>query len=64
MPLLELIICIFCIGIFILIILTITGIYQQNEKLKDEVQDLKDEVKRLKLMLKDRIIHIKHTIRE
>ena len=61
---LELIICIFCIGIFILIILTITGIYRQNEKLKDEVQDLQAEIKELKLMLKDRIIHIKHTIRE
>lgn len=54
---LELIICIFCIGIFILIILTTTGIYRQNEKLKDEIKELK-------LMLKDRIIHIKHTIRE
>lgn len=61
---LELIICIFCIGIFILIILTTTGIYRQNEKLKDEVQDLQAEIKGLKLMLKDRIIHIKHTIRE
>ena len=40
-----------------LLIVSINGVYKQNE-------ELRQEIKELKIMLKDRIIHVTHEIRE
>lgn len=40
-----------------LLIISINGVYKQNE-------ELRQEIKELKIMLKDRTVHITHTIRE
>ena len=40
-----------------LLIVNINGIYKQNE-------ELRQEIKELKIMLKDRTIHVTHKVRE
>ena len=52
----EIIITFVCINTLLLILIG-NSVYKQNE-------ELRQEIKELKIMLKDRIVHVTHKIRE